>query len=148
VGYEKWSAKPETSGGQEAIRQESPPAVRSARPPERGAGSAVPEKLQNLRSLIEQLTGERALQSGVMRCPLPGHDVDDARPSFKLYVDGGWTCFTCGRGGTLADLEDELPRPAPAPSGRHVQLRLFRESALHGGFEIEPDLRSAEEGTL
>lgn len=43
--------------------------------------------------------------------PLPG--PDDANPSFFIFPDGGWKCFSCGRGGgsiKLVQYALNLPR--------------------------------------
>ena len=74
--------------------------------------------------------------AGIARraCPRPGRKVrcpfhDDVRPSLHVYATarGGWSCFSCGRGGSIYDLAAEvwgtwhsrsrLPRAASRPRG-------------------------------
>lgn len=55
-------------------------------------------------TFVEALTGLHVPPSGMVRCPLPGHD--DRTPSFKVYEspDRGVWCFGgCQRGGTIYD---------------------------------------------
>jgi hypothetical protein len=54
---------------------------------------------------FEVLVGEFVPErGGMIRCPLPGHE--DREPSCRVYgePERGWTCFGCGRGGSIYDL--------------------------------------------
>ncbi len=76
----------------------------SHRDPEPGVAAVAsddPLRLVPPPAFVEVLTGEAVPASGMLRCPLPGHD--DRTPSFKVYPGPGagvW-CFGCGRGGDI-----------------------------------------------
>jgi hypothetical protein len=81
-------------------------------PPEhRPAVATAPRPLDTddpLRSMaaseyVALLTGQQVGRDGKTACPLPGHD--ERTPSFHAYAtpERGWTCFGCGRGGTIID---------------------------------------------
>lgn len=44
-------------------------------------------------------------RNGFLRCPF---HQGDRTPSLKLFPDGGWHCFGCGRGGSSIDFVMEL----------------------------------------
>ncbi len=88
-------------------------------------------------SFVEALTGLHVPPSGMVSCPLPGHD--DRTPSFKAYAaaeQGAW-CFGCSRGGTIYDFAAQLwgyPLPLRGQDFIEVKRRLLDELlAVSGG---------------
>jgi hypothetical protein len=79
---------------------------------------------------VEALTGESVPHSGVIRCPLPGHD--DRTPSFQVYRDPGrgWYCFGCHRGGSAIDLASYLTGIEPRGDGYQEIRRIIAENLL------------------
>jgi len=81
---------------------------------------------------VEILTGESVPPSGMVRCPLPGHE--DRSPSCHVG-DGLFHCFGCSRGGSLYDLAAEIYGLEPRGAGffeirRRLALDLLgREAA-------------------
>ncbi len=67
-----------------------------------------------LAAAFEILLGQTVPRSGMVRCPLPGHD--DRTPSCRVG-DELWHCFGCHAGGSLIDLGAEIygltPRGEP-----------------------------------
>ena len=59
----------------------------------------------SMAEAVERLVGEQIPPSGLICCPLPGHD--DRSPSFKVY-ENDFYCFGCRAGGTIYDLAREL----------------------------------------
>ena len=58
----------------------------------------------------------------VTNCPLH----DDAHPSFTVYPDGRWYCFSCQQGGDLPDLVAALEFPhLPRPFGPEEWRQIF-----------------------
>lgn len=49
--------------------------------------------------------GHRPNKNGFIRCPF---HAGDRTPSLKLYADGGWYCFGCGKGGSSIDFVAQL----------------------------------------
>ena len=54
--------------------------------------------------------------SGFLCCPLHGEKT----PSLKLYEDGGWYCFGCGRGGSSIDFAAALYGLTPLDAVRRL----------------------------
>ncbi len=78
-----------------------PPPPRSVHP--RGGEGIDGDPLRSVPAAdyVEVLTGDHVPPSGMLHCPLPGHE--DRTPSFKVFQgeDGGVWCFGCGRGGDI-----------------------------------------------
>ncbi len=69
---------------------------------------------------VEALTGQTPGRDHKISCPFH----DDSTPSLHVYSEPerGWTCFGCGRGGSIFDLAAQLD--GTTPRGRDfVQLR-------------------------
>lgn len=58
---------------------------------------------------------------GFICCPFH----DEQTPSLKLYRDGGWKCFGCGKGGSVIDFTCELYGLSPLEAVRQLN-RDFR----------------------
>lgn len=74
----------------------------------------------------EALTGEPVGRDGKIACPFH----EDRTPSLHLYPDPehGWTCYGCGRGGTIIDFGAALWGIEPRGAGFHeLRHRLARE---------------------
>jgi len=128
----------------EAAREQAHPAavVSIGRRQERRAQTAPAWTDDVLRRIdpptfVEALTGLHVPPSGMVSCPLPGHD--DRTPSFKAYPDaerGVW-CHGCQRGGSIYDFAAQLwgyPLPLRGPDFLEVKRRLLDELlAVSGG---------------
>jgi hypothetical protein len=81
---------------------------------------------------FEILLGETVPRSGMIRCPLPGHEdrVPSCRIGHELFH-----CFGCGRGGSIVDLAAELWGIEPRGAG-------YREICERLESELLPALRS------
>jgi hypothetical protein len=78
---------------------------------------------------VEALTAEQVPSSGVMRCPLPGHE--DRTPSFHVYgAERGWFCFGCARGGSIIDLGALVLGIEPRGPGYHEIRRRLLDALL------------------
>jgi len=95
--------------------------VRRLRPPTDNPVRAVP-----LALAFEILTGEVVPHSGMVRCPLPGHE--DRTPSCRVTSDVFY-CFGCGRGGSVFDLAAELWGIEPRGAG-YLEIRERLEAEL------------------
>jgi hypothetical protein len=102
--------------------------VRRLRPPTDNPVRAVP-----LAVAFEILLGETVPHSGMVRCPLPGHE--DRTPSCRVG-HALFHCFGCGRGGSIVDLAAELWGIEPRGAG-YFEIRERLEA------ELLPTLRSA-----
>ena len=72
---------------------------------------------------VEALTGLDIGRDGKVACPFH----DDSTPSLHVYDDAesGWTCFGCGRGGTIIDFGAALYNLEPRGQGFHeIRRRL------------------------
>lgn len=78
---------------------------------------------------VEALTGREAGRDGKIACPFH----DDQTPSLHIYPDPerGWSCYGCGRGGTIIDLGAALYDIEPRGAGYH-QIRERIEQELRG----------------
>lgn len=65
---------------------------------------------------IAELNGLHPNRSGYICCPLHREKT----PSLKLYDDGSWHCFGCGKGGGSIDLEMELYDLKPLDAVRRL----------------------------
>lgn len=65
---------------------------------------------------IAELNGLQPNRSGYICCPLHREKT----PSLKLYDDGSWHCFGCGKGGSSIDLEMELYDLKPLDAVRRL----------------------------
>jgi hypothetical protein len=84
--------------------------------------------------VFEILLGQTVPRSsGMVRCPLPGHE--DRTPSCRVTSDVFY-CFGCGRGGSVVDLAAELWGIEPRGAG-YFEIRERLES------ELLPALRRA-----
>jgi|GEM_PF-1320718 len=59
---------------------------------------------------------------GLIPCPLPGHEEEIASCMVYAEANQGWTCFGCGRGGTIYDLASLVQG---GPSGRALRGEEF-----------------------
>jgi hypothetical protein len=109
-------------------RSDSSGEVRRLRPP-----TDLPVRAVPLPVAFEILTGEVVPRSGMVRCPLPGHE--DRSPSCRVG-DELWHCFGCGRGGSIVDVAAELWGIEPRGAG-------YREICERLESELLPTLRSA-----
>ncbi len=111
-----------------STRSDSSGVVRRLRPPPTDPLRAIP-----LAAVFEVLVGEVVPHSGMVRCPLPGHEdrVPSCRIGHELFH-----CFGCGRGGSLVDLAAELWGIAPRGAG-YFEINERLEA------ELLPALRSA-----
>jgi len=73
-----------------------------------------PVRAVGLRAAFEVLTGETVPRSGMVRCPLPGHE--DRTPSCHVAADVFY-CHGCGRGGSIVDLASLLWGIEPRGAG-------------------------------
>jgi hypothetical protein len=84
--------------------------------------------------VFEILLGQTVPRSsGMVRCPLPGHE--DRTPSCRVTSDVFY-CFGCGRGGSIVDLGGLLYGLEPRGAG-------YREICERLESELLPTLRSA-----
>ncbi len=75
---------------------------------------------------VEALTSERVGRDGKIACPFH----EDRTPSLHVYDDPerGWTCFGCGRGGTIIDFGAALWGVEPRGAAYYeLRQRLARE---------------------
>ena len=75
---------------------------------------------------VEALSGRVVGRDGKVPCPFH----DDSTPSLHVYdePERGWTCFGCGRGGTIIDFGAALYGIEPRGRGFHVvRERLERD---------------------
>lgn len=81
---------------------------------------------------VARLTGREAGRDGKVCCPLPGHD--DRTPSFQTYPtpERGWSCFGCGKGGTIIDFGAALFGVEPRGAGYHEIRRRLAAELLRG----------------
>ena len=70
---------------------------------------------------VAKLNGLHPNPSGFIACPFH----DERTPSLKLYRDGGWKCFGCGKGGSVIDFTCELYGLSPLEAVRQLN-RDFR----------------------
>ncbi len=73
--------------------------------PERNPGSDPLLRIRP-RIYVAELLGVTPARNGKVRCPFH----EDARPSLHVYGTAarGWSCFSCGRGGSIYDLAGAL----------------------------------------
>lgn len=77
---------------------------------------------------VERLADVEVPRSGMVHCPLPGHD--ERTPSCKVYDDPerGFYCFGCHRGGTIYDFGAALwEMPTRGPAFNSLRQSLARE---------------------
>lgn len=86
-------------------------------PPERRPSHEL-DVLQSIPATeyVPALTGQELSRDGKIACPFH----DDRTPSLHAYPgDRGWSCFGCGRGGTIIDLGAALYGIEPRGAGYH-----------------------------
>jgi hypothetical protein len=81
---------------------------------------------------VEVLTGRVPGWDGKVRCPFHAGG-EERTPSLHAYEDAeaGWTCFGCGRGGTIIDLGAALYGIEPRGRG-YWEVRRLVAAALLG----------------
>ncbi len=89
---------------------------------------------------VPALTGRPLGRDGKVRCPFHG-DGQERTPSLHVYPDPekGWTCFGCGRGGTIIDLGALRYGIEPRGRGYHdLRRRLATELLRIRGSRRDP----------
>nr|MBA2257175.1 hypothetical protein [Thermoleophilaceae bacterium] len=85
-----------------------------------GADSVSPPEYFRILAGVDAPDG-----GGLIPCPLPDHEEQIASCMVYPEADQGWTCFGCGRGGTIYDLASLVDG---GPSGRTLRGEEFRRA--------------------
>ena len=80
------------------------------------------------QTYVERLTGEQIILTWKIPCPFHADDT----PSLHVYrqAERGWTCYGCGRGGTIYDFAALLWDMTPRGAGFHQLRGLLAEIFL------------------
>lgn len=76
---------------------------------------------------VAELNGLHPNRSGFVCCPFH----HEKTPSLKLFPDGGWKCFGCGKGGSSIDFEAALYDLNPLDAVKRLN------SDFHLGLDLE-----------
>ena len=76
---------------------------------------------------VAELNGLHPNRSGFVCCPFH----HEKTPSLKLFSDGGWKCFGCGKGGSSIDFEAALYDLNPLDAVKRLN------SDFHLGLDLE-----------
>lgn len=76
---------------------------------------------------VAELNGLHPNRSGFVCCPFH----HEKTPSLKLFPDGGWKCFGCGKGGSSIDFEAALYDLNPLDAVKRLN------SDFHLGIDLE-----------
>lgn len=109
-------------------RLPDPPDCPPRRPPPAAVPGDAADPLLEIAPAVyvEALTGRTPNREGKIQCPFH----TDRTPSLHAYptAERGWTCFGCGRGGTIIDFGAALFGVEPRGAGYHeIRRRLAAE---------------------